>query len=103
MRGRGQMGLALGPGALAAPRLRRTGSGAFKRAHRAILTAGGAGQYSDLSAFERRAVFPSAAAAGAAQVEKTAGGVHTEEHAAASRCVVSAGRSDPSEVSARDS
>src|SRR3981081_4019473 len=97
------MGTALRPGAVAAPRLRRTGSGAFKRAHRAIFTIGGARQYSDLSALERGTIFPPAAAASAAQVEEAASGVHAEEHAAASGCAVSAGRSDPSEVSAGDS
>src|SRR4030088_2536107 len=97
------MGTAVRPGALAAPRVRRTRSGAFKRPHRAIFTIGGAGQYSDLSALECGAIFPPAAAAGAAQVEEAAGGVHAEEHVAASGCPVSAGRSNPSEVSAGDS
>src|SRR6202171_4678426 len=97
------MGTAVRPGVVAAPWLRRTGSGAFERAHRAIFAAGGAGQYPDLSALECGAVFPPATAAGAAQVEEAAGGVHAKEHAAASGCAVSAGRSDPSEVSAGDS
>ncbi len=102
MRGRGQVEPAVWPGAIAASRLRRTGSGAFECAHRTIFAVGGAGQYPNLPALECGAVFPPAAAAGAAQVEEAAGGVHAEEHAAASRCPVSTGRSDASAVSAGD-
>src|SRR6266404_9184735 len=95
---RGQVGIALRTCSVAAPRLRRTGSGAFKRSHRAIFTIGGAGQYPDLPTLECGSVFPPAAAAGPAQVEEAAGSVHAEEYAAALGCPVSIGRSDPSDV-----
>ena len=75
---------------LAAARLRRAGAGTFERAHRAISAAGGARQYSDLPAFDGRAVFSSAAAAGAARWRKAAGRFHAEEHAAESGGVFAA-------------
>src|ERR1700677_958573 len=59
--------------------------------------------YTDLSALECSAIFPPAAPAGPAQVEKAAGSLHTEEHAAESGCSLSAGRSDAPEISAGDS
>ncbi len=64
--GRGQVEPALRAGAAAAPRLRRPGSGALQRAHRALPATGGPGQHANLPALHRGAVLSPAAAAGAA-------------------------------------
>ncbi len=55
-----------------------------------FLQLAGARQYPDLPAVQRRAVFSSAAPAGAALVAQAAGRVHAEEHAAASGGVFAA-------------
>ena len=65
-------------------RLRRPGAGALQRAHRALSATGGARQFADLPAFECGAIFSSVAAAGAAHLAEAAGGVHAQEHVAAS-------------------
>ena len=65
-RERRQVESAFGRGDASAARLRRAGAGTFERAHRALSAARRARQHPDLPAFDRRAVFSSAAAPGAA-------------------------------------
>ncbi len=98
-RRRRQMGPAFRRGDAAAARLRRPGPGTFQRPHRAFPAARGARQHSDLPAVERGAVFPSVAPAGAAALAQTAGRIHAQEHAAASRRFFAASRTSPSRTS----
>ena len=82
---RRQVGPADRTGVAVAARSRRPGAGAFQRPHRALSAAVRARQYAGVPAFDRRAVFPSAAPAGAAQVAQAADLLHAEEHVAPSR------------------
>src|ERR1700722_11350939 len=82
------MEFALGRGIAAAAWLRRPGAGTLERAHRKISAACGTRQFSDLPAFERRAILSFTAPSGLAALAKTANRVHSKKHVASPGCGV---------------
>src|SRR5580704_1408918 len=94
---------AVGRGDASATRVRRSRAGAFERADRALPSARGARQHSDLPTFKRRAILPYAAAPSAAQMAKAFGGNDPQEHAAQSSRFVASCRFDQGPLPERDS